>query len=72
MSLEHPFHYEESVYGRLEESVFEYMDEDMVDKFIPHLKKALYEELDRRRKFVTQVESAVHTLFPGEKYEATD
>ena len=64
--------YEENVYSRLEESVFEYMDEDMIDKLIPHLKKALGKELAIRRDAVFRVESVVRTLFPGEGYEAAD
>lgn len=56
--------YEDSVYGRLQETVSEYMDEDMVDKLIPHLKKALCEELEARRQSVVRVESLVNSLFP--------
>ena len=64
--------YEENVYGRLEESILEYMDEDMNDKLIPHIKKALCEELARRREAATKVEAILHTLFPGEGYEAAN
>jgi len=64
--------YEEGVYGRLEESILEYMDEDMIDKLVPHIKKALCTELARRRKATFKLESIVHTLFPGEGYEAID
>lgn len=63
--------YEDTAYGRLEESVFEYMDEDMVDKFVPHLKKALCEELACRREAAQKVESVLAVLFPGEGYEAS-
>lgn len=64
--------YEENVYSRLEESVCEYMDEDMIDKLIPHLKKALYDELTTRRDAVFRVESVVRTLFPVEDHETAD
>lgn len=64
--------YEEGVYPRLEESILEYMDEDMTDKLVPHIKKALCKELARRREAASKVESIVHTLFPGEGYEAAD
>ena len=67
MSFTYPEH-EHSVYGRLEESVFEYMDDDMIDKLVPHLKKALCAELAQHRKAAAQVESVMHTLFPGEGY----
>jgi|DEB0MinimDraft_3_1074331.scaffolds.fasta_scaffold19956_4 hypothetical protein len=64
--------YESNVYKRLEESVFEYFDEDMIDKLVPHLKKALCEELAARRKRVAQLESVMNTLFPGEGYAPTE
>jgi hypothetical protein len=64
--------YEHSVYGRLEESICEYMDDEMIDKLVPHLKKTLCAELAQRRKAAAQVESVMHTLFPGEGYEAAD
>jgi len=64
--------YESNVYKRLEESVFEYFDEDMIDKLVPHLKKALCGELAARRKGVTQLESVMNTLFPGEGYASTE
>jgi len=64
--------YESNVYGRLEESVFEYFDEDMIDKLVPHLKKALCGELAARRKGVAQLESVMNTLFPGEGYAPTE
>lgn len=63
--------YGEGVYGRLEESILEHMDEDMVEKLVPNIKRALCAELDRRRKAAAQVESILHDLFPGEGYEAT-
>lgn len=56
--------YEDGVYERLEESILEYMDESMVNKLIPHLRKALLDELEVRRKSVSQLESVVRTLFP--------
>ena len=59
------------MYGRLEESILEHMDEDMVEKLVPNIKRALCAELDRRRKAAAQVESIMHDLFPGEGYEAT-
>jgi hypothetical protein len=64
--------YEQNVYSRLEESVLEHFDEDMADKFIPNIKKALCAELDRRRKAASEVESVLHVLFPGEGYEAAE
>lgn len=64
--------YEEGVYKRLEESVFEYMDEDLIDKLVPHLKKALAGELAVRRTRVTELESVMNSLFPGEGYGPTD
>lgn len=48
------------------------MDEDMNDKLIPHIKKALCEELARRREAVAKVEAILHTLFPSEGYEAAE
>lgn len=62
--------YEEGVYGRLEESILEHMEEDMVEKLVPNIKRALCAELARRRKAAAQVESIMHDLFPGEGYEA--
>lgn len=64
--------YEQGVYGRLEETVCEYMDEDMLDKLVPHLKKALCEELADRRDRATRLESVMNSLFPGEGYGPTD
>jgi hypothetical protein len=63
--------YEEGVYKRLEETVCEYMDEDMTGKLVPHLKKALCQELAERRARVNQVESIMNSLFPGEGYAPT-
>ena len=71
MSFTYP-EYEHFVYGRLEESLCEYMDDDMIDKLVPHLKKALCAELAQCRKAAAQVEPVLHTLFPGEGYEAAD
>ena len=64
--------YEEGVYGRLEESILEHMDEDMIEKLVPNIKRALCEELARRREAVSKVESIMHALFPGEGYEAAE
>ncbi len=64
--------YEEGVYKRLEETVCEYMDEDMIEKLVPHLKKALSQELADRRARARQVESLMDTLFPGEGYAPTE
>lgn len=64
--------YEQGVYERLEETVCEYMDEDMLDKLVPHLKKALCKELADRRNRATRLESVVNSLFPGEGYGPTD
>lgn len=64
--------YEEGVYKRLEETVCEYMDEDMIEKLVPHLKKALSRELADRRARARQVESLMDTLFPGEGYAPTE
>ena len=60
------------MYGRLEESILEHMDEDMIEKLVPNIKRALCAELDRRRKATAQVESIMHDLFPGEGYEAAE
>jgi hypothetical protein len=54
--------YEETVYKRLEESVLEYMDEDMTDKFVPALKRALKTELTRRRQQVSDIEAIMTEL----------
>ena len=64
--------YEEGVYGRLEESILEHMEEDMIEKLVPHIKRALCAELARRREAVSKVESIMHALFPGEGYEAAE
>ena len=64
--------YEEGVYKRLEVSVDEYMDEEMTDKLVPHLKKVLCKELADRRDRVTQLESVMNSLFPGEGYGPTE
>lgn len=64
--------YGEGVYGRLEKSILEHMDEDMIEKLVPNIKRALCEELARRREAVSKVESIMHALFPGEDYEAAE
>lgn len=64
--------YEEGIYKRLEETVWEYMDEDMTSKFVPHLKKALTNELEARRDRLAAVESIVTQLFPGEADAPTE
>ena len=58
--------YEEAVYKRLEESIFEYMEDDMIDKLVPAIKRALTDELSLRRTAVTKLEAVVSELFPGE------
>lgn len=60
------------MYSRLEESILEYMEEDMNEKLVPHIKKALCAELGRRREAAVKVEDILHTLFPGEGYEAAN
>jgi hypothetical protein len=57
--------YEEAVYKRLEESIFEYMEDDMIDKFVPAIKRALTDELNLRRAAVTKLEAVVNELFPS-------
>lgn len=64
--------YEEGVYGRLAESINEYMDEDMVDKLVPAIKKALCAELKSRREAAARIESIMCALFPGESFETVD
>lgn len=64
--------YEKSVFGRLEESICEYMEEDMIDKLVPHFKAALCAELNRRRSAVSDVEQIVNTLFPGKSCETSN
>ena len=58
--------YEEGVYRRLEESLFEYMEEDMITKLVPAVKRGLLDELKRRREEVTKVEAVIRELFPNE------
>jgi hypothetical protein len=58
--------YEDSAYGRLEESLFEYMDDDMLDKLVPAIKKGLCDELTRRRESVSKLEAVIAQLFPNE------
>lgn len=65
-------YYAEAMYKRLEESVFEYMDEDTISMLIPALKKTLCTELARRRDEVTRLEAVLSQLFPGEGYGASD
>ena len=64
--------YEKGVYERLEETLCEYMDEDMTDKLVPHLKKALCKELADRRARAARLESVMDSLFPGEGYGPID
>jgi len=64
--------YEDAVYKRLEESVFEYMDDDMITKFVPAIKKALCDELAVRRDAVAKLEAVLAELFPGEGYGITE
>ena len=60
------------MYGRLEESILEHMDEDMIEKLVPNIKRALCKELARRREATAKIESIMHALFPGEGYEAAE
>jgi hypothetical protein len=60
--------YGESMYKRLEESIFEYLDEDTIPMLVPALKKALCTELARRRDDVSKLENLMAQLFPGEGY----
>lgn len=71
MSFEYSSSYEDSVYGRLEESIFEYMDDDMITKLVPAIKKALCDELATRREGVVKLEAVLAELFPGEGYGIT-
>jgi len=66
MSFEVSPYYEDSMYKRLEESIFEYLDEDTITMLVPALKKALGAELVRRREEVSRLEAVVAELFPGE------
>jgi hypothetical protein len=59
--------YEETIYKRLEESIFEYMDEDMIDKLVPAIKRALTTELTRRNAEVNQVKTVMNALFPSDE-----
>ena len=54
------------MYKRLEEGIFEYLDEDTITMLVPALKKALGAELVRRREEVSRLEAVVAELFPGE------
>jgi len=60
--------YGEAMYKRLEESIFEYLDEDTIPMLVPALKKALCTELARRRDDVSKLENLMAQLFPGEGY----
>lgn len=54
------------MYKRLEESIFEYLDDDTITMLVPALKKALVTELARRREEVSKLEAVMAQLFPGE------
>lgn len=54
------------MYKRLEESIFEYMDDDTITMLVPALKKVLGTELTRRRDEVSKLEAVMAQLFPGE------
>jgi hypothetical protein len=71
MSFEVSPYYADSMYKRLEESIFEYMDEDTIPMLVPALKKALCAELARRRDEVSRLEAVIGQLFPGEGYGQT-
>ena len=60
--------YAETMYKRLEETIFEYMDEDTITMLVPALKKCLCTELARRREEVAKLEAVMAQLFPGEGY----
>jgi hypothetical protein len=66
MSFEVSPYYEDSMYKRLEESIFEYLDEGTITMLVPALKKALVTELAHRREEVSRLEAVVAELFPGE------
>ena len=68
MSFEVSPLYAETMYKRLEESVFEYMDEDTVPMLVPALKKCLCTELAWRREQAAKLEAVMAQLFPGEGY----
>jgi len=72
MPFEVPDIYAEAMYKRLEESIFDYMDEDTITMLVPALKKALCAELARRREEAAKLEAVMAQLFPGEGYGATD
>lgn len=57
------------MYKRLEESIFEYMDEDTTPLLVPALKKVLCAELVRRRKEARKLEEVMAQLFPGQGYD---
>lgn len=56
--------YESAVYGRFEESLYEYMDDEMLDELVPALKKFLETELAYRREQVVKLEAVMAQLFP--------
>lgn len=66
-----PF-YAETMYKRLEETIFEYMDEDTITMLVPALKKCLCTELARRREEVAKLEAVMAQIFPGEGYGTAD
>jgi hypothetical protein len=72
MSFEVSPYYEEAMYKRLEETIFEYMEEDTIAMLVPALKKCLCTELARRRQEVAKLEAVMADLFPGEGYGPTE
>lgn len=61
--------YEEAMYKRLEESLFEYVDEDTIKDLVPAIKRFFVTELARRRKEVSTLEAVMAELFPGQGYD---
>lgn len=57
------------MYKRLEESLFEYMEEDAIKDLVPAIKRFLVTELARRRKEVSKLEAVMAELFPGQGYD---
>jgi hypothetical protein len=72
MSFEVSPFYAEAMYKRLEDSIFEYTEEDTITMLVPALKKVLCTELARRRDEVSKLETVMAQLFPGEGYGTSD
>lgn len=64
--------YEDTIYKHLEESIFAYMDDEMITMFVPAIKKALCDELAVRRDGVAKLEAVLAELFPGEGCGVTE